>query len=261
MTDTTGQSDASHGETLVVKLGGSVVTEKDEPETVDRTALVDAARALAGTSASLVVVHGGGSFGHHHAAQHGVTTTEGTSDAAGAIAIHRAMVELNRAVVGALQDEGIPAVPVHPLSAASRDGNGDLTLPTTQIRRLLGEEFVPVLHGDVVAHEGEGVTVLSGDELVVRLGSALDADRVGVCSTVPGVLDDDGTVIERIESFEDAADVLGESDATDVTGGMAGKIRALLELDAPAQVFGPDDVGAFVAGESAGTTVDGRRDG
>lgn len=245
-------------ETLVVKLGGSVVTEKDRPETVDFDALSEVATALAESDASLVVVHGGGSFGHHHAAQHGVSTTAGTGDATAALAIHGAMVELNRTVVAALHDAGLGALPVHPLSTASRDGDGELTLPTAQVRRLLEEGFVPVLHGDVVAHEGEGVTVLSGDELVVALASAVDADRVGVCSTVPGVLDDDGAVIDRIESFDEVATLLGGSDATDVTGGMAGKIRALLALDVPARVFGPGDVSAFVAGESPGTTVETR---
>ncbi len=257
----TGQRDdgsPDRGETLVVKLGGSVVTEKDEPETVDRDALTAVVRELAAWPGSLVVVHGGGSFGHHHAARHGVTTTDGTSHADAALDVHWAMAELNRVVVDALVDEGVPALPVHPLSVASRDGDGELALPTTQVERMLGEGFVPVLHGDGVVHEGEGVTVLSGDELVVELAPAVGADRVGVCSTVPGVLDGDGAVVDRIDSFDDVADVLGGSDATDVTGGMAGKIRALLALDVPAQVFGPDGLGAFVAGESPGTTVDGR---
>jgi isopentenyl phosphate kinase len=252
----TGRSSGS--ETLVVKLGGSVVTEKTEPETVDRDALADAARALAAVDGSLVVVHGGGSFGHHHAAEHGVSTAEGTRDAGSALAIHGAMVELNRVVVDALQDEGVPALPVHPLSAASRDGDGELSLPTAQIRCMLDEAFVPVLHGDGVVHAGEGVTVLSGDELVVELAPALEATRVGVCSTVPGVLDGDDAVVDRIGSFDEVADVLGASEATDVTGGMAGKVRALLDLEVPAQIFGPDALASFVAGESPGTTIDAR---
>jgi isopentenyl phosphate kinase len=256
----TGPADRVAGDagTLVVKLGGSVVTVKDEPETVDRDALAATARALGRVDGSLVVVHGGGSFGHHHAAEHGVSTTDGTRDASGAGAVHAAMAELNGVVVDALRAEGLPALPVHPMSVASRDAGGGLDLPTTQVDRMLAEGFVPVLHGDVVAHSGEGVTVLSGDELVVELATAVDAARVGVCSTVPGVLDADDAVIDRIDSFEDVADALGGSDATDVTGGMAGKVRALLDLDVPAHVFGPDALSEFVAGEGPGTTVDGR---
>ncbi|RLM44665.1 acetylglutamate kinase [Haloarcula sp. Atlit-47R] len=245
--------------TVVLKLGGSVITQKDEPETVDRAALSDAVSAIAESAVGddIVVVHGGGSFGHHHAAEYGVSTTEGTHDGDGVRAIHGAMCRLNAAVVEALTDAGVPAVPVHPFSAAARDADGGLSLPTAQVTTLLGEGFVPVLHGDLVAHAGAGATVLSGDELVVELAPAVNADRVGVCSTVSGVLDDDGTVIDRIETFEAVASALGESEATDVSGGMAGKVHALLALSAPALVFGPDALPAFLAGESPGTTIAG----
>lgn len=243
--------------TVVLKLGGSVVTEKSEPETVDEAALARAADAVADTDEGLVIVHGGGSFGHHHAAEYGVSTTEGTHDAAGVGAIHGAMKRLNGAVVTALTDRGVPAVPVHPFSAANRDADGCLALPTEQVRTLLAEGFVPVLHGDLVAHRGEGATVLSGDELVVELAPAVDAGRVGVCSTVPGVLDDDGEVIDRITDFGEVASALGGSETTDVSGGMAGKVRALLSLDSPAHVFGPEALGAFLDGDDPGTTVGG----
>ena len=241
--------------TTVLKLGGSVVTEKDRPETVDDGALAAAADAVADGTDDLVVVHGGGSFGHHHAAEYGVSTTDGTHDPSGVRAIHGAMKRLNDAVVGALADRGVPAVPVHPFSAASRDADCKLTLPTDQVTTLLAEGFVPVLHGDLVAHAGEGATVLSGDELVVELAGAVGATRVGVCSTVPGVLDADGAVIDRIDSFEAVAEALGGSDSTDVSGGMAGKVQALLALESPAHIFGPDALAAFLAGEAPGTTV------
>ena len=241
--------------TTVLKLGGSVVTEKDAPETVDDEALAAAADAVAGGPDDLVVVHGGGSFGHHHAAEYGVSTTDGTHDSAGVRAIHGAMKRLNAAVVDALAERGVPAVPVHPFSAASRDADSTLALPTGQVATLLAEGFVPVLHGDLVAHAGEGATVVSGDELVVDLASAVGAERVGVCSTVDGVLDAEDTVIDRISSFEAVEAALGGSDTTDVSGGMAGKVRALLALESPAHIFGPDALAAFLAGETPGTTV------
>jgi isopentenyl phosphate kinase len=185
-----------------------------------------------------------------------VSTTAGTHSASGALAVHDAMKRLNHAVLDALHERDVPALPVHPLSAAARDGEGALTFPLAATRTMLAEGFVPVLHGDGVVHAGEGVTVLSGDEIVVRLAEGLDADRVGLCSTVPGVLDDSGGVIPTIESFDDVAHVLGGSDTTDVTGGMAGKVKTLLALEAPAYVFGPEGVADFLAGGSPGTRID-----
>ena len=241
---------------IVLKLGGSVVTEKARPETLDGRALDRAADAVADANDDLVVVHGGGSFGHHHAEERGVSTTEGTRDADDVLAVHGAMTTLNRFVVDRLRERDVPALPVHPLSAASRDDAARLTLPVDQVDIMVGEGFVPVLHGDGVAHADEGVTVLSGDEIVTHVAAALDAERVGVCSTVPGVLDADGDVIPRIDSFDEVADALGESAATDVSGGMAGKVRELLALDRPASVFNLDGLPEFLSGERPGTTID-----
>ncbi|WP_459195065.1 isopentenyl phosphate kinase [Halosimplex sp. J119] len=243
--------------TTVLKLGGSVVTEKDTPETVDEDALARAASAVVDYDGDLVLVHGGGSFGHHAAAERGVSSDEGTRSAADAVAIHDAMGRLNSAVLDALHAEGVEALPVRPLSVASRDAQGDLSLPTGSVATMLEEGFTPVLHGDGVVQAGSGVTITSGDDLVVALARGLEADRVGLCSTVPGVLDASGAVIDRVERFADVADAVGASDATDVTGGMAAKVEKLLALSAPAHVFGPDGLSAFLAGDSPGTVVDG----
>jgi isopentenyl phosphate kinase len=247
--------------TTVLKLGGSVITAKDNPETLDRTALDAAAAAIAdgGTdpAGGLVLVHGGGSFGHHHAAERGVSANEGTRDAPDVRAVHDAMGRLNAAVLDALGGYGVPALPVRPLSAARRNEAGTVRLSTGAVTTMLAEGFCPVLHGDVIADAGAGATVASGDELVVDLARSLSADRVGLCSTVPGVLDGDGNVVGRVDRFEDVSDAVGASGATDVTGGMAAKVRALLDLPIPASVFGADDLQAFLDGDHPGTLVAG----
>jgi isopentenyl phosphate kinase len=242
---------------IVVKFGGSVITEKDRRETLDGATLDALADAVADTDEDLVVVHGAGSFGHHYADEHGAGVDTGIRDIDAIMDIHVAMKTLNSFVLARLQERGVPAVPVHPFSVGRRDAAGTLSLPLEQVATMVDEGFVPVLHGDGVVHEGEGVTILSGDEVAVRLARDLDADRVGMVSTVPGVLDESGDVVERIEHIEDVAAVLGGSDATDVTGGMAGKVRTLLDLDASSYVFDPDSLPAFLRGEDVGTRVDG----
>jgi len=242
--------------TTVCKLGGSLITEKERAETLDGAALDAAADAIAGCEDRLALVHGAGSFGHHYAEKHGVSVNEGTADASAALEIHGSMTTLNRFVLSRLHDRDVPALPVHPLSAGGRDAEATLEMPIPAVRTMLGEGFVPVSHGDVIAHEGRGTTIISGDEVVVRFAEALNADRIGLCSTVDGVYDADGAVIDRIDDFDAVADALGGSDATDVTGGMAGKVRTLLDLDAPAYVFGADDLDTFLQGGEPGTRID-----
>ena len=165
------------------------------------------------------------------------------------------IVTLFPEMIRSVTDAGVPAVPVHPLSAVHRRADGTLRFPEGAVETMLGEGFVPVLHGDVVAHETKGATILSGDELVVELGEALSADRIGVCSAVSGVYDSAGDVIDRIDSFDDVENAVGESGDTDVTGGMAGKVRALLALDAPASVFGIEALDSFIEGDDPGTRI------
>ena len=246
--------------TTVLKLGGSVITEKDRPETIDGAALDRAADEVASALASeavtdLVIVHGGGSFGHHHAARHGVSTTTGTHDVTALAAIHDAMKSLNEAVLDRLLERGVPGIPVHPLSVAHYDAAGSLVFPTGCIETLLGEGFVPVLHGDGVVGVDVGIRVASGDEIVVELADGLDANRIGLCSTVRGVLAEDGSVVDRIVEYEAVESIVGESDATDVTGGMAGKVETLLELEASASIFDLDGLESFLTGGAPGTTI------
>lgn len=244
--------------TTVLKVGGSVLTAKDRVETIDRERLAAVTQAIANRpDGPLILVHGGGSFGHPVAHCHGVSRTEGTTDGRAVLAIHRAMKRLNDAVLDALHGVGEPAVPVHPLSIGHRTADGTLQISVDGVSGLLTEGFLPVLHGDVIAHEGLGATILSGDELVVYLARACGADRLGLCSTVPGVLDGDGRVVPRIDRYGDVAGLVGESEVTDVTGGMAEKVRTLLSVPTPAHLFGPEDIDAFLSGESVGTVVGG----
>ena len=242
----------------VLKLGGSVITEKDTPETLATDALDTAAAAIADsreTGDDIVVVHGGGSFGHHHASNHGVSSSKGTRDGAGLLEIHRAMGRLTDAVLDALADHEVEALPVRPLSAAYRKSDGSVDFAPGSIRTMLAEGFVPVINGDVISHVGEGGTIISGDTIVVSLARTLEADRVGLCSTVPGVLDDEGAVIPEIDEYETVQSVLGGSDSTDVTGGMAAKVRRLLELESPASIFDLESLPAFLETGTAGTVV------
>lgn len=248
----------SRNRPVLLKLGGSVLTDKDQPETVDRAGLAAAAAAIGDRSdGALVVVHGGGSFGHPAAERAGISPEVGTTDTASIRAVHAAMGRLNDAVLAALAAEGVPAVPVRPFSVGHRDRDGAVQLSVESLEAKLAEGFVPVLHGDVITSVGQGGTVLSGDELIVKLAERLDAESVGLCTTVPGVLDADGAVLQEIDAYEGVADVLGASESTDVTGGMAGKVQALLALEAESQIFDLEALPAFLAGERPGTRITG----
>lgn len=241
--------------TVIVKLGGSVITDKSATETVDRDGLARAVAAIGTAERSdVVVVHGGGSFGHPAAEKHGVSRTTGTRNARVVKEIGAAMDRLNEAVIEAFHGRSMPAVHVDPMGMAERTDKGRLNCAAVGVRRLLAEGFIPVLHGAVIGHADEGCSIASGDELVVALAIALRADRLGFCTNVPGVLDESGSVIARLEASTDFGTETAQ-ETTDVTGGMAGKVRALAHTDVPAAIFDLQGLPGFLDGGMPGTVV------
>jgi isopentenyl phosphate kinase len=107
-----------------IKLGGSVITAKTGREAADLPAIRRLAADLAAARAArpdlpIILGHGSGSFGHHYAAQYGVH--RGIAPAAdhfGYALTAAAALRLNRIVVDALLDAGVPALSLQPIRSA-----------------------------------------------------------------------------------------------------------------------------------------------
>ncbi len=242
--------------TTVLKIGGSLITDKSDSHTIDERMLDRVAAAIAGADPdAIVLVHGGGSFGHPVAAAHGITDRDIVCDPRAINAVVAAMTTLHETVLEVLTDAGVPAVSVPPRAIYRKRTDGTLEGSTETIAEILAAGFIPVLHGDVVVHDAAGFSVASGDGIALHLAGALEADRIGLCTGVAGVLDRDGKVIDRIERFGEVADAIDDPEGTDVTGGMARKVQTLLEMSTPATIFGIEQLDTFLAGNRPGTTV------
>lgn len=243
-------------EPILLKLGGSVVTDK-RAGGIDRAAISAIAGVIAANDFAGAVVHGAGSCGHPEAHRYGLAYGADRSTRAGIPVTHEAVAALNRAVVGALRADGIDAVGVSPLAACSAEDGRIVSFELEPLRLLIGLGCVPVLHGDVVLDRRRGACIVSGDQLVSYLAPRLGTPRVGLLTDVPGVLGSDGTVVPQVSRRGAGALALDGSGATDVTGGMGGKVAELLRLaDAGigSHIFGRDRLADFLAGRPHGGT-------
>lgn len=234
---------------MILKIGGSVLTDKTEEETLSKE-FDEVVKTVAEAERNdLVLVHGAGSFGHPHAERNGLA--EGGHE--GAYETHAAVARLNECVVGALNQHGVDALPMHPLSCAWRDGARSLSFETKPVEALRDEGFLPVLHGDVVADTtAGGVSVLSGDYIAVELADRLK-EPLGMCTSAGGVLGGDGEVLRRVTSVKEVEVLDGAG--TDVTGGIHGKVERILSLSSGGHVFGVEELGEYLDGEAVGTLV------
>jgi isopentenyl phosphate kinase len=222
---------------FIVKLGGSVITDKRKPFKVRKTVLTRLAQELSKARHPLVVVHGGGSFGHPLAAKYEIAQGyRNEKQLKGFAATHRAMEKLNAEVVEAFRRVGLPAIAIQP-SASAVVGNGKLiSMELRPLKKLLELGLVPVLYGDAVPDVRRGMSILSGDQLVVYLAKALEASRVIVGVNVDGVYTSDprkgrAELLRKITPASwSGLSFPGDRGVKDVTGGMENKVMELLSL-------------------------------
>ncbi len=224
----------------VVKLGGSVLTRKRERERLRPKVLRRLAEELATAPGPLVVLHGAGSFGHPGARQFGLARAPAPDVPAGRRARGASIVaaevrRLHLAVLRELVAAGVSAASVPAASlAANRAGVLEAFDPAPFVAALEGGR-TPVSFGDVVPARAWGWSILSADTIAVRLAAALPAARAIFVSDVPGLLAPRTVGRSRIVPELDEAilpSLRPVAGAPDVTGGIRGKVAAMLAIAA-----------------------------
>ncbi|HXW66486.1 MAG TPA: isopentenyl phosphate kinase [Thermoplasmata archaeon] len=225
----------------IVKLGGSVLTRKREVERLRPKLLARLAHEVASTTQSRVVLlHGAGSFGHPGARRFGLARPpeDGASAAQrsrGAAIVAAEVRRLHLAVLRALLAAGASPESI-PLSTHAVQRAGQLrSLDAGPVRDALDRGRLPVSFGDVVPDEAWTSSILSADTIALELVRALGARRVIFVSDVPGVYDGPPVPRRRIVAEVSSATLEGlrpPADRPDVTGGIRGKVEAMLAIAA-----------------------------
>jgi len=262
-------------DTLVfLKLGGSLITKKSRT----RTARRDVIRRIAGEIAAaraerprlqIVLGHGSGSFGHHSGQEYG--TRAGVSsreDWHGFSAVWFDASRLNHIVMDALHQHQLPALSFPPSASATLDGKDVRTWQLAPLQKALEHRLLPVVYGDVLFDSQLGGTILSTEEIFHFLAQALHPTQILLAGQEPGVWNrypQKDHILSSItpHTYPRLADELQASETTDVTGGMASKVEAMLSVvetsaNLEAWIFsGLDDGSVYAAltGQIQGTRI------
>jgi isopentenyl phosphate kinase len=229
---------------VFVKLGGSVITDKSQPETarplvIDRLAGEIAAALTDRPGLALLLGHGSGSFGHVVARCHGTRQgVHGPAGWRGFAQVAAVAARLNRLVTDSLLVAGVPVWSLQPSASARCRGGELVSLESATVEAALSRGLVPLVYGDVALDETLGGTIISTEQIFAYLARRLRPARLVLVGVVDGVFEADPLLepsarpIARITSgnWEQIRAGLGGSHATDVTGGMAAKVEGLLEL-------------------------------
>jgi isopentenyl phosphate kinase len=224
-----------------LKLGGSLITDKNRPMTlrpdiIQRAAAEIAAAVNGHPQLRLLIGHGSGSFGHAVASQYGTQkSVVGPEAWMGFARVWAAARTLNQAVIEALTEVGLPVIAFPPSAGVIARDHQFKTWDIDPLLSALDHQLIPVVQGDVIFDIQTGGTIFSTEKVFAHLAKAHHPARILLAGKDPGVWQDADHPEEIIpeitpEIFETVLPTLSGADTADVTGGMRAKVQSMLDL-------------------------------
>jgi len=214
---------------VVVKLGGSFITQKERQLFFRKDEVTMAAKALKSTERDFAIIHGGGSFGHPLAKTFGLSSKEFSESSVGVSETRLAMHNLSYLIYIQLGLTGFKPYLLHTSSLLRLDGS---PVPEygAMLRELVRTGLTPLTHGDVQLFD-RGYRIVSGDRLAYLFCKALAPSRMIFVFDQPGILKrvgDPGSLVKEL-TVAQAKEMQFEG-AGDATGGIGAKVASACEI-------------------------------
>lgn len=229
--------------TLVLKLGGSLVTDKSRPYCLRAGVLKAVSKEIKecldlGLVQRLAIVHGVGSYGHPPVIQYKLH--KGFVDPGQLLPIsctQSKVNELRGLITAELQGQGIPVNLFHTSSIAISERGKMIDMDLRAVKGFMDIGMVPVLGGDMVYDLDMGFSVGSGDQVAAILARELGATDLVLATDVAGVFNADpkanadAQLLKELSLSDLRAVDFSLGDGRDASGTMRGKLSALAVLE------------------------------
>jgi isopentenyl phosphate kinase len=206
---------------ILIKLGGSIITNKEKPlspriNTIDRIA-----KRLQKIREPFIVVHGGGSFGHYWSVKYDMHTKPARYDLRGLSIVKNSMVELNKIILDRFIKNRLNPYCLPPTDFMS--GDKPILNKVREIKKIAESGLVPVTYGDALWYGNKKSYILSGDRIMSILAKTLRPRLSVFVLNVDGLYSDIKTkkLIHEMENDQ----VSIQDIQMDVTGGMKRKVQ------------------------------------
>lgn len=218
--------------TVLIKLGGSVITDKKRAFKANYRLIHRIARELAKRHERLVLLNGAGSFGHIPVKQFRLDDGFNPRKIGDFANTKLQLLRLQEILLSVLCSHGIPAVPFTPSSFMIAKSGRLSTAMIGPILAQLDMGLVPLLGGDLVADTDQGWRVVSADQMASWIAPRIGASLIVYGTDVDGLYSSDprtcsnARLIEKVtcRKLRSVAKSAVGSRMPDVTAGMRGKI-------------------------------------
>lgn len=230
---------------LVLKLGGSLITDKSTPYKLKEEILPKVATEIKecidlGLIKNLVIVHGVGSFGHPPVLKYNLH--KGFKDKDQLISMSKTQQivnDLRKTIALNFLEKGIPINLMHASSMVIGDKMVIVNNVFESLRGFLSLGMIPLIGGDMMYDKSMGFSVCGGDQIAVVLSRVLNAKLLMFATDVPGVYNQDplsnpnAQIFNElnIRNFDQILKKLDQSGNGDASGKMQGKLRALVSIE------------------------------
>ena len=220
---------------ILIKLGGSIITDKRIPYTAKISVIRRFAKELRVFNNNIILAHGSGSFGHTSAVKYG--GKKGYKNLKGIAKVAGDAMEINRIVMDILIKEGLPVVSFRPMSMIlTNEGEVENSF-FEPIEAALNQGLIPVVYGDVIWDKKWKSTIYSGETILNRIGiymknNGFIIDKIIQVGETNGVYDDKKNTIPVItnKTWPNFKKFVFGLKVNDVTGGMEHKVEDALKM-------------------------------
>ena len=205
---------------ILIKLGGSIITNKEKPLSARRKAIDNILNQIKRIREPMILVHGGGSYGHYWSVKYDMHTKPAKYDMRGVSIVKNSMIDLNKIILDSAVKNRINAYCLPPTDFMN--GNKPIKNKILTINEIAKSGLTPVTYGDALWFGKKKSYILSGDVIMTMIGKILKP-RLSIF-----VLDVDGVYSNTkskklIRDFKKEKPIISKN-KIDVTGGMTRKI-------------------------------------
>ncbi|MGH1566323.1 MAG: isopentenyl phosphate kinase [Nitrosopumilus sp.] len=206
---------------ILIKLGGSIITNKEKPLSAKRKIIDNLVKNLKKIDESIIIVHGGGSYGHYWSVKYDMHTKEKKYDLRGVAIVKNSMIELNKIVLDLLLKNKLNPYCLPPTDFMS--GNKPILKKVQEIKKIAETGLIPVTYGDVLWFGQKKTYILSGDKIMTHLAKILKP-RLCIFALNEDGLYSDLKSKKLIYELKSERPLISDN-KMDVTGGMTRKIE------------------------------------
>ncbi|OYT40514.1 MAG: aspartate kinase [Desulfurococcales archaeon ex4484_58] len=220
--------------TVFVKIGGSFLTYKDKPFSINLEALTKTYRILRriGDEIKLILGNGGGSFAHPIVIKYRDRESNKLI-----VECHRATRLLNNMLVNYLVNKGLKVTSIQTSAIIVRDKR-DYIVFAEPIIHALDNNIIPVVYGECIFSIEKGYEIVSTEKVFELLAKHIKPHHIVLLTDVKGIYSCDPRTCSEAEliklinrnNLDEILDKLKKTEKEDVTGSIYGKVSSMAQL-------------------------------